>query len=666
VSYLLLCAWGFCIFCAFLGYGIAVFRILKVRNAPWALAATTGVSLLLAVGGLLNLTAEIVAPVLVALIMVGDLLALWGFRSEIKRLPLAIREGYAAITENRRTLLLTILLAALLAVPVLRNVRVHNGYFSHDDLAAYINLPSETLQLASLPSDPFNERRITSTLGGSYFLQTFMLVVGDERTVPFIDVSVGFILYAAVLWGIFRHLELSVTQSLALVLLIFIAPLFRANFTMVILPAGLFAALFWIEIHPALGDRTGWRRSILLGLTAAALCCLKSNYLPPAVLICLFYYVFGFISQPRLEPIRSAGLCALVTISSLLPWMIDMKRKEATYLFPILGRGYDASAYGVIPLPSGSVSAIISGSLWMWLALAPLAAPLFLALAAALMASRKRIETEWVALCSFLVAAAVGVVAVAASTGGESMGRYTLPFEVPAMLIFAGFVFRWRNALQPTPLWLNGATAVVAAALVYHSAGFGVYAAQYRRYAQDAGLAPSPKHFDTQVEKKRIAALQALVPTGEPILAHLSVSFPFDFRRNPVFIADWVGMAGLPPGMPVAKGPDAVRTYLLKHSIRYVAYDCRHLLSREYDPGTSVQTVLANPRRYGRHGWLYIEGKISEDEDKNLAALGRTYKHLYDDGETYVFDLEAKSGIFSLSTSQFVGIPYFPYEQGNH
>jgi hypothetical protein len=92
---------------------------------------------------------------------------------------------------------------------VLRNVRVHNGYFSHDDLAAYLNLPSETLQLASLPSDPFNERRVTSSLGGPYFLQTFMLVVGDERTIPFIDVSVGFILYAAVLWGIFRKLRVS-------------------------------------------------------------------------------------------------------------------------------------------------------------------------------------------------------------------------------------------------------------------------------------------------------------------------------------------------------------------------------------------------------------------------------------------------------------------------
>jgi hypothetical protein len=642
VSYPLLCGWGSCIFCAFLGYGMAVLRVLQIRSAPWALAVTSGISLVLAIGGLLNLFAYVVPPVLITLVVVGDFLALWSLWSEITRFPAAIRAGYSGITEKRRTIVLATLLAALLAVPVLRNVRVHNGYFSHDDLAAYVNLPSETLQLASLPSDPFNDRRVTSSLGGSYFLQTFMLVAGDERTIPFIDVSVGFILYAAILWGIFRTLDISVTQSLALLLLIFAAPLFRANFTMVILPAALFGALFWIEIHPALRDRAGWRRSVVLGLTAGALCCLKSNYLPPALLICAFYYLAVFLSERRVRIVGSAFVCALVTISSVLPWMIDMKHKEATYLFPILGRGYDASAYGAIPLPSGAVSAMISASPWMWVALAPLAAPLFLAVAAAVIAYRERVEAESLPLGSFLSAISLAVVGIAASTGGESIGRYSLPFELPAMLIFAAFVLRWRNTLRPAPWWLKGAIAMVAATLIYHAAGFGVYAGQYKRYAQDANLAPAPKHFDTAVEKKRIAALQGAVPSGEPILAHLSVSFPFDFKRNPVFIADWVGMAALPPGMPIAKGPDAVRTYLLKHSIRYIAYDRRHLLLREYDPGTSLQTVLANPKMYGRHRWLYVQAKVSENEEKNLAALGRIYKHLYDDGQTYLLDVGSR------------------------
>jgi uncharacterized BrkB/YihY/UPF0761 family membrane protein len=91
-----------------------------------------------------------------------------------------------------------------------------------------------------------------------------MLLVGDVGTIPFIDVTVEFIsLYAAVLWGIFRIKLLG--AILFLVLLIFVAPNVRANFTMVVLPAALFAALFWIQIHPALGERIGCRRSVLMG-----------------------------------------------------------------------------------------------------------------------------------------------------------------------------------------------------------------------------------------------------------------------------------------------------------------------------------------------------------------------------------------------------------------
>jgi hypothetical protein len=638
VQYLLLCGWGLCIFLALLGYGKALFRLFGIRTAPWPLAATSGVSLLVGVGGLLNLSGFITLRILALLIILGNLLALYGFWSQIKDLPQQMAKGFLGLAESPKNLALAVLLILLLAVPVLRNVRVRDGYFSHDDLSAYLTIPEETFQLGTLPSDPFNDRRITSGLGAAYFLQTFMLLVGDVRTLPFVDVSVGSILYAAVLFGIFRSFELSLGEALCLMLLMFVAPVFRNNYTMVVLPAALFAALFWIEIHPALGDATHWRRTVLLGFTAAALCALKSTYVPAALLICVFYFV-GAFSEQRLRAIGQLTLFFLVAVASLLPWMLDMKRKEATYLFPIFGRGYEASAYGVIPEARGWHGGITSFSMWMWLAIAPLAGPLLLALAIEFVAYKRSMKVEWVALSSVLLGAAIAILALGTSGGGESIGRYSLPFAVPAVIIFAGFVLRWRRAFTTTPLWLKAAVALVVVSIGYDAAGFGVYAGQYRRYAEDAGVAPVPDHFNMELEKKRIAALQASVPSHEPILAHVSVSFPFDFRRNRVFIPDWIGMSGLPPGMPVGKGPEALRKYLLDHAIRYVAYDRRRMLLRDYDPGTSLQTVLANPRMYGRHRLLYILAKVSESEEQSIAALANTCKHVYDDGEIYLLDL---------------------------
>jgi hypothetical protein len=103
-------------------------------------------------------------------------------------------------------------------------------------------------------------------------------------------------------------------------------------------------------------------------------------------------------------------------------------------------------------------------------------------------------------------------------------------------------------------------------------------------------------------------------------------------------------MAGLAPGRPVAKGPDALRTYLLEHSIRYIAYDSRpSLVPGDADPGTSLQTALEHPHMYGRHRWAFIEVKVSEEEERNTAALAKTYKHLYDEGgAVYLIDLESR------------------------
>ncbi|MFL6352725.1 MAG: hypothetical protein ACJ74Z_12875, partial [Bryobacteraceae bacterium] len=623
----------------------ALLRLLSIRTAPWPLTASSGIALLLAFGGVLNLTGYIVAPVLVSLVIIGDVLALWGGRGRVGLLHQRIRGGYEELTKRPRNLVLGTLLGILLVIPVFRYVRVNEGYLRHDDVSGYVNFPVETIQLGTLPSDPFNERRITSGLGGPYFLQALILPAADVRSVPFIDVSVGFVLYAAVLFGIFRSLKLSLQNSLCLVLLIFVAPLVRPNLTMAVLPAALFASLFWIEIHPALGERAGLRRSVLLGLTVAALCSLKSNYLPPALLIGALFYFVEFLTERRLNILKSAMLFAFVVVCSLLPWMIDMKQKEATYLFPILGPGYHASAYGVIPLPSGSHHDLMLGSLWMWLAVVPLAGPIFLALAAAFIAHRQqKIEAEWTALCSVLLGTGLGILAIAASTGGASMGRYSLPFEVPAMLIFAAFVLHWRKQLVPHPLWLKSASVLVIAQLLYHAAGFGVYSGEYRRAAQEAGLLSLPKRFDLEAEKRRIAALQKKVPPGERVLTHLSVSSPFDFKRNRVFIADWIGMAGLPPGMPVTDGPDALRTYLLNHSIRYVAYDPRRLLMiAQFDPATSLQTLLAHPQMYGRQSWLFVEAKVSEEEERNIAALAKTYSHVFDDGAVYLLDLKSRS-----------------------
>jgi ACR3 family arsenite efflux pump ArsB len=643
LNYFVLFAWGACILCAFLGYGRAFLNLCRVRNAPWSLAGIVGISLVAVAGGVLNLFGDIVSSALITVVVVGDLLLLWyGWRGVVRLGP-ALEKYRQDLSQGYRKTALGLLALVLLAIPILRNVSTNPNLFGYDDWSGYVTLPAETSQLGTLPPDPFNERRITTSLGAPYFLQSFMLVCGDLRTLPFIDTAVGFILYAGILFAVFRLFELPASTCFAALLLIVVVPLVRSNLTMVVLPAAMFGALFFIEAAPSLGEGINWQRSVLLGLVAASVTCLKSNYLVPAVLICGFFYLAMFVSQKRIRVLGHAGLFAGVMFLGLLPWMWDMKLKEATYLFPIFGRGYDASAYG-LPLPSGSHTVPISDSFWIWLWVLPYAGPVFVAGWAVLMAYRAKAEQNFLTVASFFLAVAFAIVTVAASTGGDSMARYVVPFQIPALLLFVAFLLRIRGKWKGRRVWLQAAVASCVLGLLFNALYFGVRTGEYLRYAQEAGLArpvdPFLYHVSVEDENRRLAALQKAIPPEQAMLARLFVSYGFDWKRNPIYIADWIGMAGLPPGMPVGKGSEALRTYLLEHSIRYVAYDYKRTRLPDPFPGVGLEALLRNPAGFGRHSWVTLQAKVSEYEQQSITTLAHTYDHVYDDGQVYVLDLQ--------------------------
>jgi len=273
-----------------------------------------------------------------------------------------------------------------------------------------------------------------------------------------------------------------------------------------------------------------------------------------------------------------------------------------------------------------------------------LAGPVLFAAGAVFVAYKRHIEPEWAPIFAFLLAAGLAVFAIAAATAGASIGRFTLPFLVPALLIFAAFILRWGAAPSRSMLWLKIAGSGAIAGLLVFALLSGVRGGEYFKFLWESGLV-SPRipyiPLNISQEQKRLRALQSAVPRHQPILAHLFVSFALDFKRNQIFIADYMGMAGLPPGMPVGKGADALRSYLLTNYIRYIAYGPSRVGEPDSFPGVPLQAIIANPAAFGRESWVTIQAKVTEDEQNNIAGLAKRYKHIYDDGESYVLDLKA-------------------------
>lgn len=634
MHYWLLCGWGLCLFLAFLGYGKLVLGLFSFRDAPWALASSMGVVFAVTAGGVLNLLHLVRAPILEGAVAIGVLLALGFEWPHLRSLPSTLL--------GTSLMYSPLILAA--AVPILGNVSADFRTFNYiDDYPAYLTLPAATVQSGSLPFDPFSERRITSCLGAPYLLQSLTLVTGDIRTVRFVDISLGFALYTGLLVVIFRLMGLPMLMRMVLASLALLVPVDRWNATMVVMPAALFCALLLILVHPALGSRMSWRRSVLMAMTAAAIACMKSNYLPASIAICGFYFLAWLVYGRRAMSILQTVVWAGALAGCLIPWMIDMKAKEGTYLFPLLGRGYDASAYGLIPLPNGSHESAGSASLWVWLTALPLALPLLVGLAGLAFAFRRRVGSAWVnPIGAMLAGSAVAIVAIAASTGGESLGRYSLPFVLPALIILIGFLMACQREMRKSLWWLNVCGAATVIALAVLAFAFGVRHGDYYHYLEDARLANLPvlPWLNPQAEEQRVHALQSVIPPGDRILARLFLTYPFDFKRNQVFVEDYSGMAGLPPGMPIEGEPAEMREYLLAHQIRYLAFDPNRTMLPDTDPGISLRELLHRRRDFGRHGWLVLQIKVSNTVEQTFGKLGQQYRHVYDDGVVYVADLK--------------------------
>ena len=630
-----LCLWGAAVLFSYFGYGEAILRLLGIKRTPWPFSAAIGTTGVVVLGGLLNLGGLVHRPELVAVVVVGDLLGLASFLLWRKSADASPSAADAAKMSPALRVAWAVLLAAL-AIPVLGNVR-GKAFGPKDDPMLYWAMPRELIQLGTLPSDPFSGRRISTTLGPPYFMQAEMVAVGDIRSLPFIDVSVGYILLAGLLWTICRIRKLHGWSAFAVLSLLILLPFDRINSTMVILPAALFVATSLLTIMREEEQVSAWQDTVLFALLLADICSLKTNMIPAAILLAVFRYGLLFLRGRDARVLLQALACAALSIVVLVPWMIDNKAKENTYLYPLLGRGYDISGYDkrwVISMATYLPSKLV------WGEVAVLIVPLLAGLLATFLVMRGGKDRLWLSTLPLLLASTIGLVVVSLSTGGESAGRYSFGFELPTVfLVTAAMLSLLHNGDQRLS-FTRPLLAVMALWVVAIAFFFGVQRDAYNSLFRD--VIPTPMGYEplnVDAELARGAAVQQSIPAHTRILARLKWSFPFDFTRNSIYIADLPGTAGLPPGPPLGLGADALRSYLLNNDIHYFALDYVRTGDRF---SRSVPDFLKESRLQS-HWWLHSQAAAAADTCNNMRLLAHDYSDVYDDGGIVVVDLDHKA-----------------------
>jgi hypothetical protein len=633
--------WELAVALGIFGSGIAGLRLLGFkRPLPLALSGTFGVSLWIALGGVLNLLHLWRPGVFYAMAGVGTLLTV-GFALEGFRLRAVEDErpkfGVAAKA---------VLAVAVLGIGTMMAGGVKQTEWNIDDLQGYIGLGVKAMQNHSIQPDPFCERRVQAGVGGANFLDSLMFAAGDLRAMPFIDSTLGLMLYALGLWTLARRWRVpALGTAFALVCLPF-ATLFKVNLTIIYLSAAGFFAVLILLTDCTERFRAG--RVVALGMIVGALCTTKS---PNIVFVVAYLGIFVLLYKFA----RGAGgvvlpvaLSLLLALAVFVPYSIANKANAGTYQYPLLGHGIHVSAYHLVPDPSkvGIPAQLV-------VVIAPSVLLLALSLLVVWKLSSLWGAAERAAVLAYLAASLLAVPVVAYGLGGEGADRYTAPFLMPALLLCLLIVCGTTGASVGVRVWRGVGVATLLASGAYTVCFLGLHLLWYRdikMLAYEAIGKPPPQsnHYFSYRDRAAFqrslddgARIQSVIPVGATAIEDGEQNYIFDFHRNRIYIQDDTGLASPAPGLPLSGSAEDVRRFLVAQGVHYVIYalylDCHtsqwdDLLAHRR-PQLGWAYFLQNETAAHNYApWSGVEAATSCHAREQMSEIMRHSPHLYDDG----------------------------------
>ena len=195
--------------------------------------------------------------------------------------------------------------------------------------------------------DPFSERRLISSVGGGYFLQTFVIAATSISHIAMADRTLGLILLAVALFDLGTSFGLATYQIALLEFGAYLVPQETINLTYVVLPVVMLLSMIWL-LAASLEDaeKNHKKHAILVGIIGGSILSLKSTYLPIIGTLSLIPYVVLFWKTRRSNTFYLPVLAGFGSFLVVIAWMLAMKHASDTYLFPVLGHGLDYSRYG--------------------------------------------------------------------------------------------------------------------------------------------------------------------------------------------------------------------------------------------------------------------------------------------------------------------------------
>ncbi|MDX2035493.1 MAG: hypothetical protein SFX72_02490 [Isosphaeraceae bacterium] len=556
---------GVAAFVGFSGWGgFFTRRVLRDRQAGWGIFPATGMALTVVVGGVLDLLSAISATRLDLWIGIGCLLCVREFISDRAR----VASSLDSVRWSRWSSAAGWGVALWASIRILSSVHPES-LNEFDDLTGYVVYPTRMLQSGGIGVDPFNARRLESSLGGMSILHACVLGHASDQHLPMVDLGIGLAAALGAAAEFARSRRMKSTLLAAPLLMVAYDPTPMTNITAVMTGIAFTIGLIAAVERPG----RGWGRVVSIALFASALCAVKSSYIPVAVLFLAIHYLDRAI---RLREFGEGVGVLILTSLMTLPWMIGLKASSGTLLYPILGRGFHGSVHGTFVPPSshlggaGYLRNLVVGLTDPNGAAALIGASISMILGW----SRTRDEGEGRVSVAFQAAVLLNTLVMLRLFEFVDALRYLSPLFTVSLVVslvdLGGLASREHSRES------SGNASSAFAAMMFVTA-FALGASWWSSrslivkptvrnalHLLEGGRLTSPEEIDAA------RRAQGTIEPGEPVLVWTAKPYLLDFRRNPLYVLDWPGVAGPAPGLPIGRGGEAVARYLETVGIRRI------------------------------------------------------------------------------------------------
>jgi hypothetical protein len=548
------------------GWGLAGGRVFRMGRRGWPETIVIGLAAVVFLGGLLNLSRLALPWSLAVVVMAGTGLSLPSIGRGLAGLARGFRApGVLRLRAPWTAIALYVPMAVVMWFTIATQLQPQS-YNRYDDFQKYFAYPVRMLETGTLLGSPLSALGL-QTLGGKDFLHGFVIEVLPFSYLNGLDTVFGLFL-CMVLAARFAGGGLAQTGAalLCLAAVVFINPQY-VNISALYLGGALIMTVILLTTSPA---ETGVRQAGLapvpaaMGLLYAALVALKPTF---AVFFALHLPAAAFAIAVSTRDIRNAlrwgaraGLWSGVFLS---PWVL----LHAPHYLAALGAtppagsgptgGFATDTLDFLStrrLPYGGSMAAYTGLI---------AATALGALLAAWAGSRSADARVRFSAGMTLAAAATGAAAYVIlvafvaprHVGYDATVRYFTPFAIgiaPAVFGLAAFHLGRLERTVPRIAGVGLPLAVAAIPMV----AFWPSVVERTRQALGTGsvlafsaLATSQGYIDYNQkvldpsEKDYVAAVQARIPAGEPLIAWINAPFYLDFGRNPIIDVDPAGLS---------------------------------------------------------------------------------------------------------------------------